>query len=821
MFRLLITNSIRHLKRNPLFTFLNVLGLTIGISSCWVIYKYVSFELSFEKGLPQKENTYRLLSHFKTEDRDELFSGISRPIYFALQEDPKGLDMVVPYFRKDLMNVSIPEIPGQEKKYEEPTWDETSLIETTPDLFELVGFHWLAGNKEFSLKEPHQLVLTEDRAKHYFPKLSPQEVIGKTLIYNDSVKRIVSGVIQNLEFPTEFNGQEYFLVQKSEKDNMLQAWGSSNGADKVYLLAKNQKNLLASKEQIQRLVDSKWRQIQNEKLLPFDFERTMVTMPIRESHFSTDMSESGASKTNKKVIFSLVAVAIFLLGMACINYVNLTTAQIPQRSKEIGIRKTLGGSNGSLISQLMIETSLIVLFSFILSYFISDLGFIALGDLISDPVKNYSDPLVITIFIIITFVATVIFAGIFPSILFSKVNSVDIFRNKGHVSLGNQKIDFRKGLIIFQFIIAQVFIVAGIIIGQQLNYVIRKDMGFNKDAVILTHVPFKVFMMDNYHERKILLADELRKINGIESVTMGNVPISNSYSSNKFEIHPEDGSTVISKELYSKTIDSAYLKFYDIKLLAGSELYQSDTTNGYLINETALIAFGFKRPEDAIGKFLFEQGKSFPIMGVVKDFHTQDFYSKISPMVLMYDKNNLQDYSIHLSLAHNKNWPTIIETIKYNWAKYFPMETFSTSFYDDNIASFYKKEQHLHKLTNISTGIAIILSCLGLFGLSTVSAFQRTKEICIRKVLGASISGIVVMLTKDFVKMVIVAFFIASPIVWLVCNEWLKDFVYRVEISWTTFILGGLLAIISALLTVGYQAIKVANSKPVENLKDE
>lgn len=821
MFRFLLKNSIRHLKNTPLFTFLNVLGLTIGISSCWVIYRYVSYELSFEKGLPLQDQTHRLVSHFRTEDRDELFSGISRPIYFALEEDHRGLDMVVPYFRKNLMNVTVPEIPGQAEKYEEPKWGETSLIETTPDVFELVGYNWLAGNRESSLEEPHQLVLTEGRAKHYFPGLSPHEVIGRTIIYNDSVKRIVSGVVENIGFPTEFIGQEYIRVQRTERDNLLQTWGSTNGADKVYLLAKNDRDLAAATDRLQRVVDSKWRQIQNEKLLPFDFVRTMVTMPIRESHFSTDMNESGNSKTSKKVIFSLIAVAIFLLVMACINYINLTTAQIPQRSKEIGIRKTMGGSVGALISQLMLETGIIVLISFMLSYFISDLGFMALGELISDPVKNYSDPWVITIFIIATFVATVTFAGIYPSILLSKVNAVDIFKNKGYVSLGNQKVDFRKGLIIFQFIIAQVFIVAAIIIGQQLNYVIDKDMGFKKDAVILTHVPFKVFTMDNYHERKLLLAEELRKINGIEGITMGEAPISNSYSSNNYELRPDDGSPIISKLLFTKTIDSAYLKFYGIKLIAGSELFRSDTTNGYLINETALAAFGFKRPEDAIGKFLVQQGISFPIVGIVKDFHTQDFYTQISPMVLMYNKKNLQDYNIRLSLAQKQNWPEIIETVKNTWAKYFPIENYSSAFYDDSIASFYKKEQHLHKLTNISTCIAIILSCLGLFGLATISAFQRTKEISIRKVLGASISGIVAMLTKDFVMMVIIAVLIASPLVWWATHEWLEGFVYRIDISWIPFVLGGLLTIASALVTVGYQAVRAANSNPIDSLKDE
>ncbi|SEF39908.1 FtsX-like permease family protein [Sphingobacterium lactis] len=821
MINQLIKNSIRQLRRNPLFSALNILGLTIGISSCWVIYKYVSYEMSYEKGIPQQENVYRLLSHFKTEDRDQLFAGVSRPIYFALQEDPMGLDKVVPYFRKSLMNVTVPEVQQQERKFEEPDWNETAWVETTADFFSMVPYHWLAGNQKTALQEPHQLVLTEKRAKHYFPNSSPEEVIGRTIIYNDTIQRVISGVVANLDFPSEYTGQEFSLVLRTERDNMLQSWGSSNGADKVYFIAKDAATLARSKQRIQAMVDTKWKQIKAENILPFDFTRTMITMPIAESHFATDLEEGDNPKTSKRVVYGLIAVAGFLLLLACINYINLSTAQMPQRYKEIGIRKTLGGSRGSLIAQMMIETGIIVCIASVLSYFVGKIGFIVLGDLISEQVKNYSDPPVVILSLACTLIVTMLLAGLYPSWLISKVNAVEIFRNKGHVTAGSEKINLRKALIVFQFIIAQIFIVGAIIIGQQLHYVINKDMGFKKDAVLLSNIPYKQMIEPGSDNKKMVLADEIRNIPGVLGVTMGDQPISNSYSSNAYAYRPDDGKDLVQKELFRKNIDTSYLQFYGLKLLAGKTPIPADTANGYVINASAMAAFGFKNPTDAVGKFLTQDNLTLPITGVVQDFHTQDFYTKITPLILMYGKGDLQNYSIRLDPDQRKEWPAIIEKIKTAWSVHFPADTFSPVFYDDSIAEFYNKEQQLYKLTNISTAIAILISCLGLFGLATLTAFQRSKEIGIRKVLGASVSGIVAMLSKDFVKMVIIAMLIAAPIVWWACSTWLEGFVYRIEISWTPFILGGLLAVLAAVLTISYQAVKAAKANPVDSLRDE
>ncbi|MCT1524606.1 ABC transporter permease [Sphingobacterium hotanense] len=814
-------NSLRHLKRNKLFSFLNILGLTIGISSCWLIYRFVSYELSYEQGIPNKENIYRVLSNFKRDGQDELFGGLSRPIYFHMKQEMDGLENVVPSFRMFVAKIDIPAIAGQDAKQEEPDYLETAVINTVPSYFDMLPYKWLAGDKRTALNDPFQLVLTEKRAKYYFPNLSPQEIVGKTIVYNDSLKKTVSGIVENLPFPSEFIGQEFLLLKERAEDKRLASWTNSNGADKVYILVKDKAAADKALTEIQAKVKSKWEEFKAETNPTYEYTRSINFMPIKDSHFASHMNERDADKTSLQVIYGLIGVGVFLLLLACINYINLTTAQLPQRYKEIGIRKTLGGSNKSLVWQMMTETAIIVGLATVLSAFVVQIAMLFLGDLLSEGAKTNSNPLLFIVFIAFVLLTTSLLAGFYPSWIISKVNAVDIFRNKGTVTVGQNRINLRKALIVFQFIIAQIFIVGALIVGQQLKYLVEKDMGFNKDAVILSEIPYKLFEDPNFETKKITLSNELRQIPGVEAVTMGTAPLSPDYSSSHMNYYPKGQLEPISQNIFTKVIDQEYFSFYDLKLSAGAPLLPSDTTNGYIINETAARGYGFKNPQDAIGEIIGQKGYEQRIVGVMKDFHTRDFYSNIEPLALLYSKEQLGDYGIRLSSTNRKEWPQIIEQVKSTWAKFFPEDSFTYKFYDESILAMYKKEQNLYKLTNISTGIAIIISCLGLFGLATITAFQRSKEIGIRKVLGATVTGIVGMLSKDFVKMVILAILIASPIIWWACNKWLEDFVYRIELSWIPFVLGGLFALVAALLTVSYQAIKAAKTNPVDSLRDE
>ncbi|WP_099372034.1 ABC transporter permease [Sphingobacterium sp. 1.A.5] len=819
MFQLLFKNSIRHLKRNKLFTFLNILGLTIGISSCWIIFKFVNYELSFESGIPNRENTYRLISKIKLNDEKENWTGgVSRPIFLALRDEVRSLERAVPVYTFFTQKVAIPGENGKAIRTEDLDFD-SQVIETEETYFDMVPYHWLAGKKAGALSNPNQIVLTEERANFYFPNTRYEDMIGKTLIYSDTIQMAVSGIVESLKYPSEFKGKEFLQLRKAEAYTLPQ-WTNTNGSDRIYMQANDEKSIQSAYKQISNIVEKKFQQYQKKIKPKFKYERTLELLQLKESHFSTYFNEFGVEKSSKTVIYGLIAVSIFLLVLACINYINLTTAQIPQRSKEIGIRKTLGGSKRILILQMMIETAIIIGVSILASYFVSKLGFYFLGELISDNVKDFNNPLMFGIFIFVILLFTLILAGLYPSWLISKVNAIEIFRSKGNLNTSKGNFNLRKVLIIFQFIIAQIFIVAALIIGQQLKYTIKKDLGFNKDAVVTVNIPYKLYDIDNFNAKKKTLTEELSKITGIKEVSLGNEPLSAGSNSTAMEFNGSESSEPFNQIVFRKSVDSKYMEFYDLQLLAGNNLVPSDTAYGYIINETALKGFGFKNPQDAIGKIIGQKGFYYPIIGVMKDFHAKDFYNSIEPLALM-NGSNANTYNIRLNQIGFKESKATMEKVKSKWSEFFPAENFDYKFMDDSILALYKKEQQLQKLTNISTTIAIILSCLGLFGLATISAFQRTKEIGIRKVLGASVSGIVGMLSKDFVKMVCIAIIIASPIVWWACNKWLEDFVYRIEISWIPFVFGGLIAIAAALLTVSYQALKAANVNPVDSLRDE
>lgn len=825
MWKFIIKNSTRHLLRNKLFTALNILGLTIGISACWVIYKYTSYELSYESGMPEAKNTYRLVSQFGEPGKENFNGGLSRPVFFSMRENIDGLTRVTPVYKAYFQAVSVQNDEKKGSKVREIELDGQTVVRTDSSYFEMLTYNWLAGHQKTALEQPNQVVLTEKKAKLYFPHLDNAAIIGQNISYigsdKDTLNLTVSGVVASLNYNTEFDGEEFILLQKTESDNDLAQWTNTNGTDRVYFQAKDATAAAHVLKQVQDMVQEKWQLFKQDRKPTYTYDRVIKLLPLKESHFATYLPENTPAKTSKSVIYGLIGVGAFLLLLACINYVNLTTAQLPQRNKEIGIRKTLGSGSRYLIAQMLFETTLIVLVALTLSFFISKLFIGLLGDLLSAEALGYSDSTTFTLFLTLILVTTLLISGAYPAWMITKVNAIDIFRNKGQVQLGKNKLNLRKGLIVFQFIIAQLFIIGSIIIGQQLSYVLHKDMGFNKDAVIISNLPFKLYQTENFHAKKQTLAEEIRKIPGVQQVSLGTRPLTNGYSSSLYDYKPADGGEPISVITYLKNVDAQYLSLYDLELVAGTNLMASDTVNGLVVNESAVKAFGFSSNAEALGKYIGQEPRLYPIVGVIKDFHQRDFYNPIDPMALGSNMESANNFNIRLEATKQQQWPEIIKKIEQKWANFFPIDQFQYTFYDESIASLYKKEQQLHTLTNMSTAIAIFISCLGLFGLATITAFQRSKEIGIRKVLGASITSIVGMLSKDFVKMVFIALLVAAPVVWWFSHKWLADFAYRIEISWLPFIAGGLVACVAALLTVSYQAIKAAKTNPVESLRDE
>lgn len=805
----------RRLWRHRLFTGLHILGLAIGISSCWVIYRLVSYEFSYEAKLPNKGNIYRLTTGFIWDEKESHSGGVSAPLYMGVREQVTGVSSVAPVYG---MYINTEEVKQTGKK-PLPVKEPKDIVSVDTGYFNMVSYTWLAGNKATALQAPESVVLTESRAHSYFSGLAPQDMIGQIITYNDTVHKTVTGIVKDLDYPTEFTAQEFLLLTK--KDYHINAWTNTNGSDKLYLQIDNPADTGRVMTQIKAVIEEKMKIWAQENKPSFSFNRWFELLPLKDSHFATYINETNVRKASKPVIYGLIGVAAFLLLLACINYINMSTAQVPQRAKEIGVRKTLGSSRRSLIGQLLSETLITVLLAAALSVLLTKLAFYFLADIMPDGLQEQPTRPVAFLFIALLLGLTTLLSGWYPARLIAKVQAVSIMRGQGVWTGGHNRHALRKSLTVFQFVVAQLFIIGAVVTGSQMKYTLKKDLGFDKEAVVLVNVPWKILRNKQYKDKQFALADELRKQTGIESVSLGSAPMSANYSSSQFVYSDPNQKDPIKKQVFKKWVDTGYIRLYNMQLAAGRNLHPSDTTTEYIINETAMKVFGFTTPQEAIGKLIGPEEEKHAIVGVVKDFHLRDFHTTIDPMALLSEKGNLTTFNIKLNTTDPAKWQQILKIIEQKWYSFYPPESFSAKFYDETLEAMYKDERHLSKLINLATGIAIMISCLGLFGLVTLTAFQRTKEIGIRKVLGASVAGIVRLLSAEFVKLVLIALVIAIPIAWWAMSKWLEDFAYRVQIEWWMFAVTGLAAVVIALLTLSFQAIKAAIANPVKSLRNE
>jgi putative ABC transport system permease protein len=810
--------TLRHLWRQRLFTALNIAGLAVSISASWIIFRIVGYEFSYDRGLPNKEKIYRVISGFIFDEKESYNGGVSAPLYQGVRQQASGVDYAVPVFAKWVNAVEVNTATANPLIVEDPT----GIVATDSTYFSMIPYHWILGNKSTAFNAPDNVVLTEERAKRYFPGKRPEEIFHRRLTYytsRDTIQRTITGIVAGLDTPTEFTAQEFCSLPT--KAYSLNSWTNTNGSDKLYLQVSQGAEPAKVLSLIQAIADQKAKEADQKNAYHFKFKRWFQFLPLKESHFSTFINEYDVRKASKPVLYGLVGVGIFLLLLACINYINMSVASMPQRAKEIGVRKTLGGSHGQLIAQFLIETLITAFFAAVVAQALALLGFRLLKDIIPAGVSPLGGMLQLLTFIVVVSVVVTLLAGVYPGVLITKVKTINVFRNFSVSRNINHKFSLQKALIVFQFIIALVFITSAIIVGSQLHYTLTTDMGFNKEAVVLVDVPWKIASDKKYENKQFPLYTELKNTAGVYNISLGSAPLSDNYSSSSYE-YAAEGKAPVERQLFKKWVDTAYLNVYGIPLLAGRNLRASDTTDEFVINETAVHALGFRSPQDAVGKFIGQRGEGkFPIVGVVKDFHTQDFYKTIDPMTFESEKDNLSNFNIKLAGKDPAVWQSTLKAIEKKWSQFYPPGSFSYKFYDESLEGMYEQERHLSKLISLATGIAIFISCLGLFGLAVLTAFQRTKEIGIRKVLGASVPGIVRLLSKEYFGLVMVAIVVAAPIAWWAMTEWLQGFAYRIQLQWWMFLLAGVAGIAIALATVSMQAIKAALANPVNALRNE
>lgn len=812
--------AVRNFRRNKVFTAINILGLAIGISASLVIYLIVQHELSYEKGWKDSEKIQRVVSEISFPGVTMNNSGVPAPLADAVRQEVTGVDAVTHFltvYQDDI------EIPAEGQRPSQKFRREKDIIFADSVFFSFFPYHFVAGSATQSLQEPFTTVLTLSRAKAYFGDMAPAQILGKTLIISDTISTTITGIVKDLEMTSDFAEFKLFVSRSTIAQTSLKRrwswsqWGSINSASQLFVKLKpgnTQANFLA---QIKALRE-KYRERGPDA--PATDEITHHLQPLTDLHFNTVYSAFGGRQAHRPTLAGLLAVALFLLLLGCINFVNLSTAQSFSRAKEIGIRKTLGSSKIALIRQFLVETLLLTLLATILSLLLMPWLLHVFSDFIPPEVQfsSVNQPKV-WLFLAALLLVVTLLAGLYPAWVLTKFRPVTVLKNQLATDAGKtRKAWIRKTLTVTQFVVAQFLLIATLVVGKQIDYSVNKDLGYKRDAIVTLYTPFNFFASQE-DNRRFALFNELNSMPALSMLSMGSdAPASNSTNSTTFTFQEGERKVELMAEV--KTADTNYFRLFDMKLLAGRNLLPSDTAREYVINETFAKALGFQDPKEAVGKMIDRDGKK-PIVGVLADFHTKSTHAAIEPLAYSASRENASSIIMLLPAGSKSEWTALIKKVETAFRKYFPDDEFNYSFFDDTVMNFYQSEQNMSRLLAWSTGLCLFISCLGLLGLVIFVTNSRTKEIGVRKVLGASVTQIVRLLSRDFLALVALAFLISMPLGWWAMNRWLEDFVYRTSIDWWIFAVTAAIMFAAAFLVLALRTFRAARNNPVKSLRTE
>lgn len=803
--------AFRLVAKHKAYFLINVLSLTLGICACIVIYKIVSYEFSFDSFHPGKERIYRIGGEVaENNGRTFYVEDVPPPAPNAIRKDISGIEVITSFYPYEV-EVTIPGT-SQARKFqtEGEGSNGKSIIITDPEYFSIFHYDWLAGSPQSSLKDPFKVVLTQNRAHKYFGSLPVDVILGKEVIYEDSLRVTVSGIVKDQRQNTDFAFQEFIsgsTIQNSFlKESHADGWQPGKGW--AWSLVKLSKGTTASHVEA-GLQDLVRKHMKADPLNKFSFQ----LQPLSDIHFNSDYDHDGIRKANRPTLFILTGIALFILLIGVINFVNLATAQSIQRAKEIGLRKVLGSSRVRLVVQFYTETVIVVLVAALIALCLVKWVLAIYSDFIPSGLTFSPFQWPTILFMAGVVLATSLLAGFYPAkVLSSYVPIINL--QQGGIKGGTGSGSLRRGLIVFQFALSLIFIISSLVISEQIRYMRFSDLGFTTNAIITIN------NWDGDEGKMQVFAQKIKDLPEVSGVVIqGKAPA--------FVISEEPisyrGNEENAMMVHMQAGNADFIPFYGIKVVAGRNLIQSDSLREFLINETYAKALGFDSFDKAIDQLLYRNNKSYPIVGVVADFHEGSFHEVIGPIVIGHIPELEKSMGIKLTTTGTGaiNLKTTLASMETRWKEVFPDRPLSYSFLDEAIAGLYEKEAKAALLVKAAMVIAIFISCIGLFGLVLFTIEKREKEIGVRKVLGASIMHILGMLSKEIVILVVIALLIASPIAWYFMQQWLQDFAYRIPISGWIFIVAGIAALTIALLSVSFQTLKAALANPVKALRSQ
>ncbi|GAA4410483.1 ABC transporter permease [Nibrella viscosa] len=807
-----LTIALRNLRKHKGFTFINVFGLAVGLACCLLITLYIVDELSFDRYNTKADRIYRI-------NTDIVFGG--NDMRFAVSPDPLG-----PTLKKD-----YPQVENYVRFHDRGTWlvkrsgqphnlREDKIVFADSTLFDVFTLPFIAGDPKRALAEPNTVVISESAARRHFANRNP---IGQTLVFNDTQVYKVTGVMQDMPENSHFR-TDFFVTMLNDNYQWGQ-WLSNN--HHTYILLKPgidpnafEKNFT---DVVENYIGPQALAIMGVNMKQFresGNKYRMWMVPLTDIHLKSRQTIELAPNGDIQYIYIFGAVAIFILLIACINFMNLATARSANRAKEVGVRKVLGSERQQLISQFMVESILMAVFAMGLA-----LGLVTLALPLFNTIaaKNLSvqrllAPNYLAVILLLPVVVGML-AGSYPAFFLSSFRPLLVLKG-GAFKLINRRsaqVSLRSGLVVFQFAMSVILIIGTMVVYRQINYIQTTKLGFNRDQVLTIH---EVYSLGNQAEA---FKNEILRLPGIVGGTLsGYLPVPS--DRNDSPMFPEgefDQKKAVSMQQW--TVDHDYVQTLGMQVVQGRDFSRDFgyDSSGIILNETAVKIFGFKDP---IGKRVMQMfdatGKNFKtytIIGVVKNFHFESLRRNIGALGLFLNKNT-SAASFRLS---TQNMSALIPQIETKWKQMAPGQPFNYSFLEDKFDAIYRAEQRIGTIALTFAIIAILVACLGLFGLAAFMAEQRTKEIGVRKVLGASVPSLVTMLSWDFLKLVFIAIVIATPIAWWAMNQWLQDFAYRIDVPWWVYIMAGVVAIFIAFVTISFQSIRAALMNPVKSLRTE
>ncbi|MES1223087.1 MAG: ABC transporter permease, partial [Bacteroidota bacterium] len=755
----------RNLKRNKAYASINVIGLSLGIACGILIFTLVSYHLSFDTFHTNKDRVYRLV----TEWHDETVGhsqAVPQPLGKAFRNDYSFAEKTARVI--DYRNTLISFTSGKEiKKFNE----EDGVVFAEHDFFNILDFPLVKGNKETVLKQPNEALVTQKIAKKYFG--TEENAMGKTIRFDNKTDFVISGILKDIPANTDRRQEIYLSYDNLKERNAWLAsdssWGGVYSGSQCYTLLKP--NVTAAQvSKALPLTVQKYFTGRDAKVWQFKLQ------PLADIHFNADFD----GYADKKYLWALFFIGVFLIITACVNFINLATAQALNRSKEIGIRKVLGSLRGQLFWQFIAETALITIIATLLACGIAELILPALNNLFKSQMSlNFSGNPQLVAFLLLLIVIVTFLSGFYPGLILARFQPVLALKSKiSQRHIGG--FSLRRVLVVTQFAISQVLIIGTIVIASQMNYSKTSDLGFDKEAIVLLPLPQRDKVKMN------TLKTRLSEVAGVEKISLcyqAPAASSNNNTDVRYNNRPEEEHWGINM----KSGDDKYLSTFNLKLVAGRNIYPSDTIREFLVNETFVKKLNLKSPEEVIGKSLQIGGDNIaPIVGVVKDFYNYSFHEQVSAICIMSDYNNYSNCAIKVN---SKNIKTALTSMEKIWNETYPEYLYNYKFLDDNVARFYEMDDIMLKLIEGFACIAILIGCLGLYGLVSFMAVRKTKEVGVRKVLGASVTNILWLFGKEFSRLLIIAFLIAAPLAWWAMTKYLEDFKYRIPIGAGIFLL--------------------------------